>query len=719
MADDPRVLLELAKRYERSGQPESAAQHYAKAGALDDAARVLSGARKFKEAAVLILGTLGVPPDGVHRLPDEHKRFAVNAAICMARAGETDTAVKMFTLLKEIQRAVQVLERAGDRVAAAKLLAASQTKMGGSFTAATANAHTLGGMPINLQTAKRLEEQGKLDLALEIYAQLKRYSEAARLADKLGKLDQAAGFYSEAGMAYEAGRTYAALGQATLAIENWIRVPREDARYQTACHELIRLSQERGEFNLQAEVFLTRFVERGPKDAKDQEAFYQLAKLYQRQELYENAKEALTKLLQIAPNYRDAAALMQNLRGQTEGKEADYRHVVEEDQRFAAAGKGVMGGRSFDQVLPDLPDLPALPDLPPLPGAATAGMGPKPVPLTTALGPQHAQPPTTGYRDPPPNQRATGSLPPEVANDAHGATHMSGGTHGTGGTSGGGPRIVSSEIGPGSLLGDRYKILSHLGEGGMAIVFRAEDTELGEQVALKLFTVKEDERALARFRQELKLARALAHPNIVRLYDIGVHEGQRFITMELLKGRDMKSFMGKPWPLGQAVDVLVQVCAGLGHAHKAGVIHRDIKPQNLFITHEGQVKVMDFGIAKGQHTSGMTQAGTVAGTPEYISPEQINAFTLVTAATDLYAVGIIAYEMFTGVLPFTHEQLMPLLMMHMHNAPSPPRNLNSNLPQEMEQLILRLLAKDPGHRIASCDVLAQELLTIKSRHPRG
>ncbi|MBX7116828.1 MAG: protein kinase [Myxococcaceae bacterium] len=714
MADDPRVLLELAKRYERNGQPESAAQHYAKAGALDEVARVLSGARKFKEAAVLILGTLGVPPDGVHRLPDEHKRFAVTAAICMARAGETDTAVKMFTLLKEIQRAVQVLERSGDRVAASRLLAASQTKLGGSFT--TGNAQTLGGVAVNLQAAKRLEEQGKLDTALELYAQLKRPAEAARLADRLGKMEQAAGFYSEAGMAYEAGRAYAALGQPTLAIENWVRVPRDDARYTTACHELIRLSQERGQFNLQTEVFLTRFVERGPKDGKDQEAFYQLAKLYQRQELYENAKEALAKLLQVAPNYRDAPALMQALRGQTEGKEADYRHVVEDDQRFAAAGRGLTARGSFDQVLPDLPDLPSLPDLPPLPGAATAGMGPKPVPLTAALGPSPSHGPTTDYRDPPKSQRATGSLPPTAAGDAHGATHMS---RGTGGTSGGGPRIVSSEIGPGTLLGNRYKILSHLGEGGMAIVFCAEDTELGEQVALKLFTLKEDERALARFRQELKLARALAHPNIVRLYDIGVHEGQRFITMELLKGRDMKSFMGKPWPLGQAVDVLVQVCAGLGHAHKAGVIHRDIKPQNLFITHEGQVKVMDFGIAKGQHTSGMTQAGTVAGTPEYISPEQINAFALVTAATDMYALGVIAYEMFTGVLPFTHEQLMPLLMMHMHNAPPSPRTLNAQMPLELEQLILRLLAKDPGHRIASCDLLAQELLTIKSRHPRG
>jgi serine/threonine-protein kinase len=707
MADDPRVLLELARRYERSGQPDNAAAHFAKAGSLDDVARVLSGARKFKEAGDLILGTLGVPPEAVHRLPDEHKRFAVTAAICYARAGETETAVKMFTLLKEIQRAVQALERAGDRVAAAKLLAATQTKLGGSFSTATANKQTVGGMPINLQTARRLEEQGKLELALEVNTQLKRYADAARLADKLGKVVEAAGFYSEAGMAYEAGRAYASLGETALAIENWVRVPRDDARYQTACHELIRLTQEQGQFNLQTEVFLTRFLERGPQDSKDQEAFYLLAKLYQRQELFENAKDALAKLIQVAPNYRDAPALMQTLRRQTEGKESDYRHVVEDDQRFAAAGgSGSMGrsSASLDNVLPDLPDLPSLPDLPPLTGQVTAGMGP-------------GQKPITDYRVPPGAVRATGSLPVpsgDAQGAGHGATHMSQGTSG-----GGGPRIVSADIGMGSVLGNRYKILSHLGEGGMAIVYCAEDTELGEQVALKLFTLKEDERALARFRQELKLARSLAHPNIVRLYDIGVHEGQRFITMELLKGRDLKSFMGRPWPLGQGVDVLVQACAGLGHAHKAGIIHRDVKPQNLFVSHEGHVKVMDFGIAKGQHTSGMTQAGTVAGTPEYISPEQINAFGMVTAATDLYAMGIIAFEMFTGQLPFSHEQLMPLLMMQMHNAPPAPRSINPQMPEDLEQLILKLLAKDPGHRIASCDLLAQELTVLKSRHPRG
>jgi len=158
----------------------------------------------------------------------------------------------------------------------------------------------------------------------------------------------------------------------------------------------------------------------------------------------------------------------------------------------------------------------------------------------------------------------------------------------------------------------------------------------------------------------------------------------------------------------------VQACRGLQAAHDAGVIHRDVKPDNFFVTESGVLKVMDFGIAKHHAAVGVTVAGSIAGTPQYMSPEQIGNFSAVTPATDLYALGICAYELFTGALPFTHAELVPLLMMHVNQAPEPPRKKNPTVPEELEQIILRLLAKDPARRLPSCAALADELTRIKS-----
>jgi serine/threonine-protein kinase len=271
-------------------------------------------------------------------------------------------------------------------------------------------------------------------------------------------------------------------------------------------------------------------------------------------------------------------------------------------------------------------------------------------------------------------------------------------------------------LAPGTILGDRYRLEEQIGQGGMGVVFRAEDLELSEQIALKIFKpLHEDEQALARFRQELQLSRQLVHPNIARLFDIGVYRGCRFISMELLRGSDLKRLLTGPMPIDRGIDLLIQACAGLKAAHDRGIIHRDVKPENLFITSDRGLKILDFGIAKGQLAKGVTIAGMVAGTPEYISPEQIDNFTAVTPVSDLYSLGVVAYEMFTGQLPFQSRELVPLLMMHINDSPPPPRSLLPSIPQPLEELLLKLLAKKPEQRFPDGAALAGALEDIRRR----
>ena len=265
---------------------------------------------------------------------------------------------------------------------------------------------------------------------------------------------------------------------------------------------------------------------------------------------------------------------------------------------------------------------------------------------------------------------------------------------------------------PGAVVAERYLVEAEIGRGGMATVYRAKDLELSEQVALKVFRpVAHDEEGLSRFRQELKVSRRLTHPNITRVYDMGVHQGMRYISMELLVGHSFEELNGSPWALRRGVDSLIQVCQGLAAAHAQGVIHRDIKPGNLFLTQEGLAKIMDFGIAKQRATRGVTQAGMVVGTPEYISPEQIRG-EVARETTDLYALGVVAYEMFTGRKPFAHDELVPLLQMHLAAPPDPPSRHKPGLPASLEAAILKLLEKEPQDRFPTAQALEEALVAL-------
>jgi serine/threonine-protein kinase len=174
--------------------------------------------------------------------------------------------------------------------------------------------------------------------------------------------------------------------------------------------------------------------------------------------------------------------------------------------------------------------------------------------------------------------------------------------------------------------------------------------------------------------------------------------------MELLQGRDLQQ-VPKPASPANAVDWLSQACEGLQIAHEQGIVHRDVKPENLFLTNQGRIKVMDFGIAKDTEVR-RTRAGMLAGTPEFMSPEQINDMSQVTFATDLYSLGVVAYELLTGTLPFTHKELMPLLMMHTNTPPPPPRTRRPDLSVALERAILQAMEKDPARRFSSAKAMA-------------
>jgi eukaryotic-like serine/threonine-protein kinase len=253
----------------------------------------------------------------------------------------------------------------------------------------------------------------------------------------------------------------------------------------------------------------------------------------------------------------------------------------------------------------------------------------------------------------------------------------------------------------------RYAVEKRLGQGGMATVDLAEDTELGRRVAVKrLFaSLAGDYVFQQRFFREAKLAASLSHPNLVTVYDVGEEDGLPYIVMEYVEGETLAELMQRegPLPPDRAVDLLLQVCAGLEHAHAAGLVHRDIKPQNLLVRRDGVAKIADFGIARTIQSTQLTQVGTVLGTASYLAPEQAMG-EHVTAAADIYSVGVVGYELLTGRTPYEFETLADLTVKQ-QQPPAPIRGV----PAQVDAAIRRSLAFDPAGRPATAAALAREL----------
>jgi serine/threonine-protein kinase len=272
---------------------------------------------------------------------------------------------------------------------------------------------------------------------------------------------------------------------------------------------------------------------------------------------------------------------------------------------------------------------------------------------------------------------------------------------------------------PGSIFAGRYEVKEVLGAGGMGVVYRAFDRELGEPVAIKTLrpdTVAGDPVALERFKQEIRLARKIAHRNVVRTYDLGEVDGLYYLTMEFVEGTSLKSLIESRGRLPAPVTLTIgkQLCRALEVAHEQGVIHRDIKPQNIVVGPDGFLKVMDFGIARLANPpkgKGLTEAGMAIGTPDYMSPEQLSGMEL-DPRSDLYSTGVVLFECLTGRLPFEADTPWSLIAKHLEEVPPSPRSLNAEVPEGLAQVVVRAMAKDPGRRYQTAVELHDALEAI-------
>jgi serine/threonine-protein kinase len=526
-----------------------------------------------------------------------------------------------------------------------------------------------------LARALALESAGRLVPALDVYLELGANAHAARVARRLGRLEEAADLYLSAGMPFEAAECSSDGGQPARGLELLLLVRPEDPQYRRAAAEALRAAPQ---LDIALEHFLLPFLETAPLGAEEVPPLLSMVELKLRQDDRAGARELLERILRFDP------------------AETKARAIVESLARQAAPAP---------EAVPALPELP----LPPKIGRPAKRTAP-------------ALPEAPSGREPPRRAeplaetvplRVTGRATPPA--DAGGApsglregppARITERARATGGSAAAAPERIG-----------RYHLQRVLGRGGMATVYAARDQQLGLEVAIKIFQPPAHDvrgSALRRFKQEVALTRGLNHENVIRIFDIGEDGGRWFLSMELLSGRDLKQrAKERPIPMERGLDYLLQAASGLAFAHAQGIIHRDIKPANLFVTEQGVLKLMDFGIAKSLADSGATTAGLLFGTPRYMSPEQISGAAPMSSATDLYSLGAVAYELFTQEAPFVHTELTQLLTSHLLRAPKPPRSINPEIPESLEAIILRLLEKDPERRYQSCGELIEALRRVE------
>ncbi len=265
-----------------------------------------------------------------------------------------------------------------------------------------------------------------------------------------------------------------------------------------------------------------------------------------------------------------------------------------------------------------------------------------------------------------------------------------------------------------NLIANRYEVFQHIGQGGMADVFLAVDTILNRQVAIKILRsdLSTDAVSVLRFEREAQAATALAHPNIVEIYDVGEYKGHHYIVMEYVAGRTLKKVIQQRGPLlkEEAIDIMKQLCSAVGEAHRRGIIHRDLKPQNVIIKSDGTAKILDFGIALAKGSMQLTQANNVMGSVHYLAPELAKGQPA-TPQSDIYALGIVLYEMLSGDVPFKADSAVQVALMQMRDELKDVRTINPEIPQSLDNIIIRATAKDPGQRYRSCEEMLEDLKT--------
>jgi len=277
-------------------------------------------------------------------------------------------------------------------------------------------------------------------------------------------------------------------------------------------------------------------------------------------------------------------------------------------------------------------------------------------------------------------------------------------------------RIPTKALARGSTFAKRYEVLEELGRGGMGRIYKVVDRRIKEEIALKLLRsdIADDPKVVERFSNELKFARKIVHKNVARMYDLGEEEGVLYITMEFVPGEDLKAFIKRAGllSLGKTIAIIDQVCEGLVEAHRVGLVHRDLKPQNVMIDKAGNAHIMDFGIARSLSAEGITDAGVIIGTPDYMSPEQVEGEE-VDQRSDLYSLGVILYEMVTGRVPFQADSAFAVGMKHKTEIPKDPRAINPQIPEDLGRLIMKCMEKDRDKRYQTAKEVLAELKDIK------
>jgi len=266
-----------------------------------------------------------------------------------------------------------------------------------------------------------------------------------------------------------------------------------------------------------------------------------------------------------------------------------------------------------------------------------------------------------------------------------------------------------------TTLGGRYELLSVIGEGGMSTVYKARDKVLDRIVAVKILRSEfaSDKGFVEKFKSEALAVASFSHPNIVNIYDVGQENDVHYIVMEFVDGKTLKEIIREqsPLPVEQAVDIAIGVCDGVHHAHEKGIIHRDIKPHNILITEQGMVKVADFGIAQAISTSTITYGKNIVGSVHYFSPEQARG-EAINRTADIYSIGCVLFEMLTGKVPFNADSPITVALRHIHDEPPSPRSINPDIPEELEGIIFKAMAKEPGKRFQTAQEMRNTLLAI-------
>jgi len=683
MEEDRKKLLREARACQKRGDLKGAGDAYARAGAHEEAARAYLAGGFFTEAGRTLLLVADYDAQKAGPVNPGAKGALLKAAICFSRAGDVGQAVYLFLAVGERQRAVELLRLVGDTVNAARV-EADRT----GYVELVGYERAFGAqVASDLEAARRLEAAGKREAAMEVYAGLRQWTEAARVARSLGQNERAGGFFEEAGQFFEAAECYVLARNRDRALGALLKVPKNHPCYREACVQAIHTSADRSALCFELENLLSSFMASGPTNADEVDAFYALALLFETHRCFDRAVACYRKIIARDPKNQDAKDRLAAAEAEDRGASAeDFQRIVVEEQSFRQAVERHAKPRAQPSVpekdVEPPPEPPALPELPPLPSLPDLGDPPSQI------------------QAPEPNREVQAASP---------TYYVAGG--GTGPIATGGLRECA-------MIGTRYRLEKKVGQGGMGVVYKARDLELDETVAIKFLTLGLiDEDVLGRFKQEVSLSRQFGHPNVIRMYDLGSFGEHKFITMEFLEGQDLGTLLDAGvLPFAQGIDLLIQACRALQVVHDHGVVHRDVKPDNFFFTKDGVLKVMDFGIAKKQQThKGYTRAGTMGGTAQYVAPEQVRDFGNVTHLADLYALGCIAYKMFTGRVPFDGDEVLAVVVAHVNQPPIPPRSLNPTIPPQLGELILRLLAKHPEARVQSCRELAFLLEDLRAR----